>query len=136
VSRLLIRRDGDNDWRTPEVTAYDNEAKLQELLAESPHLLPGIENDDVATAIEFPVPDTGSADLVIVDSSGEITIVECKLRANPDIRRQVIGQVFAYAAGISSLDIAQFASHFFQAAKQPLLAQIAGEPTDTSLSGA
>ncbi|MEX2425869.1 MAG: hypothetical protein WD401_03810 [Thermomicrobiaceae bacterium] len=43
MTRLLIRRNGDNDWRTPEVTTYDNEAALQELLAESQHLLPGID---------------------------------------------------------------------------------------------
>lgn len=126
MTRLLIRRDGD-DWRSPEVTAYDNESALQSLLAESPNLLPGIDHEIVAAATEFPVPETGSADLVIVDDEGQISIVECKLRANPDIRRQVIGQVFAYAAGMSTLNIDQFESAFVHASEIPLLEQIGAD---------
>ncbi len=58
MTRLLIRREGEDDWRTPEVTAYDNEAALQNLLAESPHLLPGIDDRPVAAAREFQVLNT------------------------------------------------------------------------------
>ena len=35
-----------------------------------------------------------------VDPDAQITLVECKLRANPEIRRHVIGQLLAYASGI------------------------------------
>jgi hypothetical protein len=93
-------------------------------------LLPGIDDERVATSIEFPVPDTGSADLVIVDAEGEISIVECKLRANPDIRRQVVGQVFAYAAGITALDYERFEAAFNRAAERPLIGQLGDESGD------
>ena len=43
---------------------------------------------------------TGYVDLVAVDSDGNITLVECKLASNQEIRRSVIGQIFAYAAGL------------------------------------
>lgn len=125
MTRLLIRRDGDNDWRTPEVTAYDNEGALQRLLAESPHLLPGIEEEAVATAREFPVLETGSADLVAVDIDGGITIVECKLQRNPEIKRRIVGQLFAYAAGMMAMSFDEFETAFSQAAGRPLLRQIA-----------
>lgn len=46
----------------------------------------------------------GSADLVVVDARGEITIVECKRASNSDTRRRVIGQVFEYAAGLWKLE--------------------------------
>jgi hypothetical protein len=32
--------------------------------------------------------------------SGTLTIVECKLKTNPEIRREVVGQLLAYAAGL------------------------------------
>jgi RecB family endonuclease NucS len=42
----------------------------------------------VAVATEVPVPSTGSADVVAVDAAAQITIVECKLEKNPEIRRR------------------------------------------------
>ena len=49
-----------------------------------------------------------SVDLVAVGAAGQITVVECKLAANPEIRSSVIGQVFAYAAGLWSLSYDEF----------------------------
>jgi hypothetical protein len=46
------------------------------------------------------VPAVGQADVVVVSADGEITIVECKLAKNAEIRRWVIGQAFSYAAGL------------------------------------
>jgi hypothetical protein len=43
-----------------------------------------------------------------VDADGVITIVECKLRANPEIRRSVVGQLLAYAAGLWHLSYDDF----------------------------
>lgn len=60
----------------------------------------------------MPIPGTGKADVVIVDASGEITVVECKLRANPDIRRQVAGQLLACASAISQMSFADFDGAF------------------------
>lgn len=54
------------------------------------------------------MPGAGSADVVVVDAEGEITIVECKLAKNPEMRRWVIGQLFEYAAALWKLDIEDF----------------------------
>lgn len=50
------------------------------------------------------------ADLVGVDGGGRITIVECKLRANPQIRREIVGQVPAYAGAIWQMGTDDFCS--------------------------
>lgn len=91
----------------PEATAFLNEKRLRDLIAERPHLLPGVERP-TAVAKEVRVPRVGAADVVVVDDEGQITIVECKLAANPEIRRWVIGQVFSYAAGLWKLDYVEF----------------------------
>lgn len=54
------------------------------------------------------MPGGGSADVVVVDAEGAITIVECKLAKNPELRRSVIGQVFEYAAALWKFDIGDF----------------------------
>ena len=94
------------------VDAYTNEAELRDLLAETPSLLPGIDEGLAAASKEMPIPGTGKADVVIVDAGGEITVVECKLRANPEIRRRVVGQLLAYASAISQMSFADFDGAF------------------------
>ena len=54
------------------------------------------------------MPGAGSADVVVVDAEGKITIVECKLAKNPEMRRWVIGQLFEYAAALWKLDTENF----------------------------
>jgi hypothetical protein len=51
TSAVLIRREG-GSWDTPHTTAYTNEAELRDLLAETPSLLPGI--DEGPAAAGFP----------------------------------------------------------------------------------
>jgi len=95
---ILIRSTSSPDWHAPETTTYKKEKELQKLIADSPSLLPGVQDGAVAVATEVGVPGVGAADVVVVDRDGEITIVECKLAENREIRRWVIGQVFSYAA--------------------------------------
>jgi len=112
ASPMLIRREsGDGSWHSPHTTAYTNEAELRDLLVETPSLLPGVDERAVA-AKELPISGVGSADVVVVDASGEITVVECKLRANPEIRRRVIGQLLAYSSGIWRMSFATFDDAF------------------------
>lgn len=47
---------------------------------------------------EFNIPGIGLVDLVCVDDQDTLTIIECKLAANPQIRREVVGQIIAYEA--------------------------------------
>lgn len=89
----------------PTITAYTDEAALQMMLRDAPELLPG--GDDrrpVVVVAEFGVS-VGAVDLVGVAPTGAITVVECKLRANPEIRRSIVGQLFAYASALWGMRI-------------------------------
>ena len=108
TSPVLIRHGG-SSWHLPEVRAYGNEAHLEEILAEKPQILPGV-GAGAAVVHQLQVPGTGPADLVAVDPFGAITVCECKLASNPEIRRTVVGQVFAYASGLWRLSYEQFDS--------------------------
>jgi hypothetical protein len=100
---MLIRSNDSQPWHAPKTTTYNHEGALKDLIAGSPTLLPGVEDEAAVAATEVVVPQVGKADVVVVDRDGEITIVECKLERNPEIRRWVIGQVFSYAAGVWQL---------------------------------
>jgi hypothetical protein len=118
---ILTRKPG-GAWRKPEVSAFDDEAALQTLLAESPGLIPGVVSECVV-ATEVSVPGTGPADLVIVEVDGTITIVECKLASNPEVRREVVGQILAYAAGLTGISFHAFVD-LFNARSAVLLADL------------
>jgi len=55
-----------------------------------------------------------------VDEAGDITIVECKLATNSDIRRKVIGQVLEYAAYLWQMPYDEFDGIVQRREGQPL----------------
>lgn len=118
---MLIRHTG-GTWHEPATAEYANEKELQDLVKHSPTLLPG--GHQLAIADEFWVPGIGSVDLVGVSETGEITIVECKLRANPEIRREVIGQTLAYAGGLWRMAYDDFATTFQNRSGESLVAAV------------
>lgn len=87
--------------------ASAKERRLRDLIAGEPSLLPEVGEHPAAVSTEVPIR-AGDADVVVVDAEGEITIVECKLAKNREIRRAVIGQLFEYAAALWKLDIEDF----------------------------
>jgi hypothetical protein len=105
-STLLVRHEG-GLWQSPEVQAYENEEMLKRLLRESPQVIPMSGKGSVFVE-ELAVPQGGSVDLAGVDPDGAITLVECKLGKNPEIRRSVVGQIFAYAAGLWEITYEEF----------------------------
>lgn len=115
---IMLRREGE-PWRQPMVGSYDNEMALQRLLVESPTLIPGV--GPAATVSELYLPTGGSIDVVAVSPAGEITLVECKLAANSEVRRAVVGQILSYAAAVWRLTYEQFDYCFQQRAAKSLL---------------
>ncbi len=127
---LLIRKKGDAAWHAPQVTAYSDEQALQTLIAQSPDLLPGTAGQEMAVVTELAVPLIGYVDVVGVDPEGNITLVECKLKANPEIRRQIVGQVLAYAAGLWTLSYEAFDQAFAARYGAPLAQAVAALKTE------
>ncbi len=114
---FLIRRNG-GSWIQPSTTSYDDEAALQAVLEASPDLLPV--DEPLALVREFSIPGVGFVDLMGITASGQVVIVECKLRANPQIRREVIGQALSYAGGVWRMSADDFMAEFERRANSPL----------------
>jgi hypothetical protein len=97
---------------TPNLLVFFKEDELQNHVAKTPSLITG-SDQPAAVAREVGVPHrVGRADLVAVNAKGEITIVECKLAANPESHGSVIGQGLSYAAGLSGLAYHEFKERF------------------------
>jgi hypothetical protein len=117
---MLIRHGDTDRWHEPVSSGWVTEASLELLLSESPFLLPWDLSEGLVLASQVGLP-TGTADLVGVGVSGEIVVVECKLRSNAEIRRHVVGQVFAYASALWRMPYDTFESAWSKAAKTPLI---------------
>jgi hypothetical protein len=81
---------------------YDTEAELETLLRNNPALLAEPDEPPLSlVARQYRIGGAGIADLLFVDSEGFPVLVEVKLARNPESRRQVIAQVFDYAAALA-----------------------------------
>ncbi|WP_026551758.1 hypothetical protein [Arthrobacter sp. H20] len=105
MSEILVRATGGR-WIEPIEHGFGREAELQQILAEHPQLIPGVEAGAVACT-EFQ-SGAGPADVVVVSPDGTLTLVECKLASNPQIRREIVGQLFDYASGFFNMHIEEF----------------------------
>lgn len=130
LPRVLIRRVGETRFATPRISSYGNEAQLQELIAQTPDLLPGIGGGPPFVVIrEFPLP-VGRADIVLVDVEGAISVCECKLQTNPQARREVIGQLVSYAGSLSRMSYDDFAARAATRLGVPLLEALVAATDD------
>lgn len=102
---FLIRTAGD-PWRAPTGQGYTNEAALQQQLAEHPELIPGVAPG--AQVCRELHSSAGYADVVVLGDNGELTLVECKLAANPQVRREVVAQALDYASRLWRMSIEEF----------------------------
>jgi hypothetical protein len=74
---------------------------------------------------ELTVPLIGSVDIFGVGPGGELTLVECKLESNPEIHRKIVGQIFAYAAGLWRMSYEELDRHFSERGERVSLADAA-----------
>jgi hypothetical protein len=107
---LLVRHAG-GPWSSPEIHTYRDEEMLKLMLRDSPQLL-ALCSEGSVFVDELTVPLVGSVDLAGVGPKGDITLVECKLGSNPEIRRSIVGQIFAYAAGLWKMPYEEFDRRF------------------------
>ena len=125
--KIAMRAKGNTEerWRRVRDSNYRDEAHLQRLLYESPDLIPieDLGDGTIGPRLfikEAGLPGSGNTDLIGVDEAGGITIVECKLATNPDIRRKVIGQVLEYAAYLWQMPYDEFDAVVQRREGQPL----------------
>ena len=114
---ILFRRKsegkGKGKWMKVKEQKFQSEAALQNILYESPEIIPieKLGGDLLKPRLfikEAGLPGSGNTDLIGIDENGGITIIECKLATNADIRRKVIGQVLEYAAHLWHMGYDEF----------------------------
>ncbi|MEA2677605.1 MAG: hypothetical protein QOJ81_1746 [Chloroflexota bacterium] len=98
----IWRNDG-SGWRILPPAGFPDEAALHGLVEEAPHLLPLAGAPKLAVVGREVRLGTGFADLVAVETSGRLCVIEVKLQRNPEARRAVVAQVLTYAAYLRGL---------------------------------
>jgi hypothetical protein len=102
---------------------YVKEEELRTLIQDSPELFHALGTNLTFIPVGREVSvGQGRVDLVFVDSDGLVTLVETKLRANYESRREVVGQVLEYAAHASLWtleDVERMAAEFYSSAQAP-----------------
>jgi hypothetical protein len=103
VRILAEGTDGSIETLVPE--RFDLETTLQQMLADHPELaLAGTVDDEsmtIWTIGEEVSTAAGSIDLLLLDSTARLWVVETKLARNPDVKKQVVGQVLGYASCVA-----------------------------------
>jgi hypothetical protein len=106
--KILLRSPGNKVWQKLDPFGYNNEAQLEGLLEESPDLLPTEDGKPVLFFKRQFSLSSNAVDLLGVDAAGNIIVVECKLEANREARRMVVGQILEYAAQLWGMDPEEF----------------------------
>lgn len=109
--------------------SFIKEEELQEIVKNYPEIIPLEEiNEDFDPLLiigrEFNLGGAGSIDLLAIDISGLITIIEFKLEKNMDIRK-VVAQVIEYAANLWEMsyhDLDKRVKDYFNSNRCPIYA--------------
>jgi hypothetical protein len=109
---ILLRPTGKGGWLRASETSLPNEQVLQELVKDHPETLPlhdlGDNVPHLFTVVRESLLGNGVVDLIGVDQDGLVTVVECKLDRNPEVKRKVLGQILGYGAHLWRMTYAHF----------------------------
>jgi hypothetical protein len=101
----IWRNDG-TGWRLLAPTGFPDEKTLHDLVEQTPQILPLAGAPRLVVVGREVLLGNGYVDLVAVETSGRLAIIEIKLSRNADARRAVVAQILAYAAYLKGLDAA------------------------------
>ena len=91
-------------WRPLVPASYPDEAALHKLVQDAPNMLP-LSGSPRLTVLGREVRlGAGYADLIAVQSSGRLVVIEVKLADNAEARRAVVAQILSYAGYLQGLD--------------------------------
>lgn len=95
----IWRNDG-TSWQLLAPSGFPDEAALHTLVEEEPQILPLAGSPHLVIVGREVRLGSGIADLVAIEPSGRLAIIEVKLAGNAEARRAVIAQALAYAASL------------------------------------
>jgi hypothetical protein len=93
-------------WRLLAPAGFPAEAALHDLVEGSPNVLPVSGGANLAIVGREVLPGGNYADLIAVEPSGRLVVIEIKLARNAEARRAVIAQILTYAAYLRGTDVA------------------------------
>jgi len=92
-------------WRLLSPVGFPAEVALHDIVAQAPALLPLSGSPRLAVlGREVPLG-TGYADILAVEDSGRLVVIEVKLSRNSEARRAVVAQVLSYAAHVHRMTL-------------------------------
>lgn len=131
----------DGGWRLLTPSGYPDEAALHDLVAQTPRLLPLAGAPQITVIGREVRLGAGRADLIAVESSGRLVIIEVKLAGSSEARRAVVAQVLSYAAYLQGLQVAQLesdvlASHLRSLGTDSILAAVEADDQQHAVDAA
>lgn len=103
-------------WRPLAPGQFEVEQTLHELIAEAPEMLPLAGSPELVVLGNEVRLGNGSADLIAVESSGRLVVIEVKLSRNAEAKRAVVAQALAYAAFLRGMEPAELEQRISQRA--------------------
>ncbi len=99
-----IWRNDDTGWQLLAPAGFPDEAALHKLVEQAPQILPLAGSPRLAILGREVSLGDGYVDLLAVEETGRLAIIEIKLASNAEARRAVVSQVLAYAAFLHRID--------------------------------
>lgn len=127
--------DPGGNWRPLVPAPYPSERDLHDLVEQAPQMLPLAGSPRLTILGREVRLGTGSADLLAVESSGRLVIIEVKLAGNAESRRAVVAQVLSYAGYLQGLDPGQLESEVLAAKLGPAGSVLAAVEADDQQYG-
>lgn len=91
-------------WRLMAPSGFPDEASLHALVEQAPHILPLAGGPRLVILGREVLLGANWADLIAVEPSGRLAILEIKLAKNAEARRAVVAQILTYAAYLRGMD--------------------------------
>ena len=101
-----IWQDDGSNWNLLSPSGFADEAALHRLVEDAPHTLPLAGSPSLIMLGREVLLGGNYADLIALEPSGRLAIIEIKLARNAEARRAVIAQILTYAAYLRGMDIA------------------------------
>ncbi len=93
-----------NGWRLMAPSGFPDEASLHALVEQAPNILPLAGGPRLVILGREVLLGANWADLIAIEPSGRLTILEIKLAKNAEARRAVVAQILTYAAYLRGMD--------------------------------
>ena len=131
---IAVRNVNDGEWKKILSRVKLENSAVQELIHDFPELVSvedsGNNGSNIVVCIRNPFKNGSESNsgLIGIDDNGMITIVECKVANDPNVRKEVVGQAMEYAANLWEMTYEDF-DELVMKSEGSSLVQIVGQKT-------